>query len=160
MTTNLESLFPGLDFSDVHKLGWRLSNHAARSEGRAWMKFSKDEEAITATGDNWREALANFRQHLCDQGILPAVEPAKPDDIRAKGWIVAVHNDYRLGGELHTFWLFTKHGRCVKGEGLTDAEALNQVREQLDRPPVPYQQNGDTQVVHRVEHMSQPVERS
>jgi hypothetical protein len=51
------------------------------------------------------------------------------DDLRAAGWAVAVHNDYRLNGEAHTFWLFTKDGRAVKGEGKTDAEALAQVRE-------------------------------
>jgi hypothetical protein len=28
---------------------------------------------------------------------------ARPDDIRAQGWDVAVHNDYRLGGVFHTF---------------------------------------------------------
>ena len=50
------------------------------------------------------------------------------DDIRAKGWAVAVHNDYRLNGARRTFWLFTKDGRAVKGEGATDAEALREVR--------------------------------
>lgn len=54
-----------------------------------------------------------------------------PDDIRDAGWMVAVHNDYRLDGELFTFWLFTKGERAVKGEGKTDAEALNQIREKL-----------------------------
>jgi hypothetical protein len=51
------------------------------------------------------------------------------DEFRAAGWSVAVHNDYRLNGEPHTFWLFTHpRGRWVKGEGRTDAEALAQVR--------------------------------
>lgn len=54
-----------------------------------------------------------------------------PDDIRAAGWVVAVHNDYRLDGVAHTFWLFTKGDQCVKGEGKTDAEALNQIRNKL-----------------------------
>ena len=54
-----------------------------------------------------------------------------PDDIRAAGWSVAVHNDYRLNGERMTFWLFTKGCRAVKGEGRTDREALDQVRAQL-----------------------------
>lgn len=54
-----------------------------------------------------------------------------PDDIRAAGWMVAVHNDYRLEGELYTFWLFTKGERAVKGEGKTDAEALNEIRGKL-----------------------------
>jgi hypothetical protein len=63
----------------------------------------------------------------------PAQEPlnALPDDIRSNGWAVAVHNDYRLYGENYTFWLFTKDGMCVKGEGLSDTEALNQVREAI-----------------------------
>lgn len=59
----------------------------------------------------------------------PAAVPASRaiDRIRAMGWSVAVHNDYRLNGEPHTFWLFTKDGIAVKGEGRTDAEALTQV---------------------------------
>ena len=52
-----------------------------------------------------------------------------PDDLRARGLTVAVHNDYRLAGKAYTFWLFTTpDGRAFKGEGRTDAEALNQVR--------------------------------
>jgi len=46
--------------------------------------------------------------------------------------MVAVHNDYRLNGEAMTFWLLTHpDGRWVKGEGKTDAEALNQIRASL-----------------------------
>lgn len=58
-------------------------------------------------------------------------EPSNPDDIRAEGWMVAVHNDYRLNGELYTFWLFTKGEKAIKGEGKTDAEALDQIRQKL-----------------------------
>lgn len=73
-----------------------------------------------------------------------------PDDIREAGWVVAVHNDYRINGEPYTFWLFTKpltstdnvssalpeilrtsEGTFVKGEGKTDKEALNEVRRKL-----------------------------
>ena len=55
------------------------------------------------------------------------------NELRGNGWAVAVHNDYRLGGEHHTFWLFTKNGRAVKGEGRTDAEALAQVKDEIAR---------------------------
>ncbi len=86
----------------------------------------------------------------------PIVEPSAPlrpvwgrdsdaDDIRAAGWHVAVHNDYRLKGVWYTFWLFTKadpfptgvpgEGRYARGEGRTDAEALNQIRKQIGLPP-------------------------
>jgi len=60
------------------------------------------------------------------------LQPNNPDDIRAKGWMVAVHNDYRQDGELYTFWLFTKGDRAVKGEGRTDTEALNVIRHRLE----------------------------
>lgn len=69
-----------------------------------------------------------------------------PDDLRALGWSVAVHNDYRLHGVSYTFWLMTKGDRCVKGEGLTDADALNAIRAALDAPEAMIQKetsNGD-----------------
>lgn len=62
-------------------------------------------------------------------------DPSRPDDLRAAGWSVAVHNDYRLDGEFHTFWLFTRDGRAVKGEGTSDREALDIVRAEVDKIP-------------------------
>ena len=45
--------------------------------------------------------------------------------LREDGWAVAVHNDYRVNGEPHTFWLFTHpSGHWLKGEGKTDGVAL------------------------------------
>ena len=64
---------------------------------------------------------------------IPKPIPSSPDDLRAQGWRVAVHNDYRQNGRLFTFWLLTMGDRCVKGEGETDAEALDAIREQLGR---------------------------
>ncbi len=60
------------------------------------------------------------------------------EGLRSRGWMVAIHNDYRLKGKNHTFWLFTKDGdsmfpssngkttagKFLKGEGLSDLEAL------------------------------------
>lgn len=54
------------------------------------------------------------------------------DTIRALGWSVAVHNDYRLNGEAYTFWLFTKGSRAAKGEGRTDADALAAVYAEIE----------------------------
>lgn len=51
------------------------------------------------------------------------------DEMRAHGWHVAVHNDYPLGEEWFTFWLFTHgSGRYVKGEAATDLGALLECR--------------------------------
>lgn len=50
--------------------------------------------------------------------------------LRDAGWRVACHNDYRQGGEDHTFWLLTHpSGIFVKGEGPTDMDALMQCDE-------------------------------
>jgi hypothetical protein len=50
------------------------------------------------------------------------------NDMRAHGWLVAVHNDYSVRGVNYTFWLFTKDQMCVKGESRFDVEALKQAR--------------------------------
>ncbi len=69
---------------------------------------------------------------------------SNPDDIRAAGWSVSGHNDYRQDNASHTYWSFVrtekgaKIGQEVHGEGLTDAEALNSIRGKLGLPlPVP-----------------------
>jgi hypothetical protein len=56
---------------------------------------------------------------------------ANAKDIRAAGWAVAVHNDYVQDSLRQTFWLFTNGERAVKGEGVSDAEALNIVRARI-----------------------------
>lgn len=49
-------------------------------------------------------------------------------ELRALGLSVAIHNDYRLNGEDHTFWLLVRaDGMSYKGEGKTDHEALTRV---------------------------------
>lgn len=65
---------------------------------------------------------------------------AVADDLRAKGGMVAVHNDYRLNGRSYTFWQMTfpigpeLNGKktliALIGEGTTDTEALNAIRAQ------------------------------
>jgi hypothetical protein len=53
--------------------------------------------------------------------------------LRAFGYMVAVHNDYKLKGEVRTFWLFTHpaSGTFLKGEGSTDEWAVGDVISQL-----------------------------
>lgn len=72
--------------------------------------------------------------------IVAALEragAATADDIRAQGWTVAVHNDYQEHKSARTFWLVThkESGRFLKGEGTTDAQALNQIRVALAVAP-------------------------
>lgn len=75
-----------------------------------------------------KEAVADIiRSHV------DPVNESSADDLRECGLTLAVHNDYRLHGERHTFWLFVHEETKLSymGEGKTDAEALNKVRTQL-----------------------------
>jgi hypothetical protein len=67
----------------------------------------------------------------CVSLLRAMVEASSPNDMRADGWSVAVHNDYRLNGRPHTFWLLTRGFECVKGEAENDAAALDDIRRQL-----------------------------
>jgi len=53
--------------------------------------------------------------------------------LRQSGWTVAVHNDYKLNGRFHTFWLFTKGGLAIKGEGESDEQALTICEQESER---------------------------
>jgi hypothetical protein len=57
-----------------------------------------------------------------------------PEDLRAAGLTVAVHNDYRQNDEPHTFWLMTyldgQKTIALKGEGMSDEAALDLIRAQ------------------------------
>jgi hypothetical protein len=76
-------------------------------------------------GDVWTKPL--IVQQEIDNATVRAAACA--DDIRALGWSVAVHNDYRQNGKSFTFWLVTHpDGRWHKGEGQTDSAALDQIR--------------------------------
>lgn len=56
------------------------------------------------------------------------------DELRARGWSVAIHNDYRQGQTACTFWLLTHpNGRWVKSESDTDEAALAHCRQQIER---------------------------
>ena len=118
--------------------------------GRMWREAAAEHNATYArmTGEivaaeTERDEARVMAQQLAEQGRIERaakdalraraarLEASLPDDIRAKGWMVAVHNDYRLKGEQHTFWLFTRDGRAVKGEGPNDIEALCRVRSAL-----------------------------
>lgn len=60
------------------------------------------------------------------------------DRLRELGYAVAVHNDYRINGVAHTFWLFTHpDGRWIKGEGETDAIALRAALKGVPQPATP-----------------------
>jgi hypothetical protein len=54
--------------------------------------------------------------------------------LRAAGWRVAIHNDYRQNGVAMTFWLMThESGIYAKGEATTDIEALRQIKSQAGK---------------------------
>lgn len=57
------------------------------------------------------------------------MNPNTPDDLRACGWLVAVHTDSHRNGRFHTYWLLVRDSTAIKGEGATDAIALGIIRD-------------------------------
>lgn len=114
--------------------GAKLEMYYSLPEGKE-LSGADNEISITIRG---QEQVAIVMKALHAAGFVhaqgaPAAE-AQPANVaervqklRDGGWMVAVHNDYRQDGKLRTFWLFVRDGRAVKGEGDTDAEALEAV---------------------------------
>lgn len=96
--------------------------------------------AIRLIEETRSDAEAADRTIATQAERIAVLEQSSPDDLRAAGWTVAVHNDYRQGDLPHTFWLLTKDGRAVKGEGLSDQMALDDIRTALSAQPQPKQE--------------------
>ncbi len=60
------------------------------------------------------------------------------DDLRAAGYEVDMHRDARSGDGLVTVWVMRdKQGLMWRGEGVSDAEALNKIRAKAGLPVPP-----------------------
>ena len=104
---------------------------------RAWLSTPNPLLGGVIPIDLWADTrgLAKLEKFVYAQ--LAENPPAEPFHealarLRAAGWMVAVHNDYRQDGKLMTFWLFVRDRVAVKGEGETDDEALAQVFRQTE----------------------------
>lgn len=107
-------------------------NQYVRGAEREASELRVEIERLRADHDHRKQLLADaLEERKLLFAEIERLRAASPDDIRAEGWTVAVHNDYRYVGVQHTFWLFTKDGRAIKGEGRTDADALAEVRRQI-----------------------------
>ena len=73
-----------------------------------------------------------YTQTQLSDGFLQSIKAIDVNWMRKENWAVAVHNDYRLHGVPHTFWLFTRDSECVSGEGTTDEEAFLQIQGKLE----------------------------
>jgi hypothetical protein len=123
------------------------TNHLAKAQSkimllalavREWEGFDALSQRLVARIEELKAQVAKLtleRDRARDFAAIVATTTiaSSPDDLREKHWRVAIHNDYFLDGEPHTFWLFTRGANSVKGEARTDAEALALVREQIER---------------------------
>ena len=72
-------------------------------------------------------ALHEHRRSKTEEKLAPSADVVL-ESLRCAGLTVAAHNDYRLGGKAHTFWLMVdKTGMSYKGEGQSDRIALRAV---------------------------------
>lgn len=84
-------------------------------------------------GGNEERALRTAREAVVRVRRLEAGAGYGPGTLRERGWMVAVHNDYRQDGASFTFWLFTKGDFAIKGEGRTDDIAIAAALLEADR---------------------------
>lgn len=121
----------------------------ALADGFVCLGLRPIDRKTALTAARAEKALIEFRKTTEDAELYPGLTRAafdagrrfeqglgarsRPDDLRARGWAVAVHNDYRQDAVPHTFWLFTKGELAAKGKGRTDAEALDAARRDIDR---------------------------
>lgn len=118
----------------------RLFLEAALPEQKSKFDFRKRE--LHEADEDIKDSIQQFslyRDYVRELADKPDVfDESNPKDLRDKGWMVAVHNDYRQDGKLHTFWCFTKGDLQTKGEGLSDAAALNEVRRRVAQLELKY----------------------
>jgi len=75
--------------------------------------------------DHAKQMLEEFKNDVAASALRDPFVVLK--GLREAGWAVACHNDYKLHKQNWTFWLFTKGNYAVKGEGITDLDALEEV---------------------------------
>lgn len=64
---------------------------------------------------------------------LPAHNPADSSDIRSAGWTVELHREYWELGHKMILWLFSNGATLVRGEGPSEADALENARHQIEK---------------------------
>lgn len=118
--------------NDIRALGWMLAVHndyVLREQARTFWLFTKKGQAVKGEGLSDTEALNTVRAQIGQNLQHGKADPASvPDDLRARGWATTIHNDFKLDGVFGTYWVMTRDGRTVVGEGATDAIALDQIR--------------------------------
>lgn len=96
----------------------QIKNMVTSPEIPVYWRVPLEWEVRALGSEDWIRVAAYCR-------IAVGKPPSMLKEIRARGWMVACHNDYKWHGTLMTFWLFTHpNGQWVKGEGVTDEEAL------------------------------------
>jgi hypothetical protein len=104
-------------------------------------------DKVTVTESTGVRKIKQLHQVMYDYGkdlgaptFVPVISPyieldhndaSNPDDIRADGWLVVCHNDYRQDGVLMTFWSFAKGRQYCCADGVTDADALSKIRNKI-----------------------------
>jgi hypothetical protein len=125
---NAEEVFDACEdaFSQIEKENESAYNQWCLSMKNDFERSQNDDHTSDETRNaeaKWTAVLA--RRNAAEQQILAIRGIRKLADMRRAGWSVAVHNDYRINGERMTFWLFTRGHQAVKGEGATDALAID-----------------------------------
>ena len=101
------------------------------NEGNAIERREDQIAELKSTAGRLRASVAELEAENAELKELVSKGQSVLDTLRAKGWSVAAHNDYKQSGNPHTFWLLTKGNRCYRGEGVTDWLALSNIATEI-----------------------------
>ncbi len=103
---------------------WESFYETTEALASAVRALPEDDSVVPVAPTNCEKELADTREEAAFY-LAYARTLDRLRALRRAGWMVAVHNDYRLAGEPHTFWLMTHpDGRYIKGEGRSDEEVI------------------------------------
>jgi len=131
---------PGRRDASVRRIPLDAIRAVVRNRGSVAIRLAGEEFVLDGLTDPKRFAGDAGRCAGVDTSrttvVRPPAAPTGLDDdaievaairrrLRDRGWMLAVANDYRLGGDWHVFYAFTHpDGIAAKGEGRSDVEAL------------------------------------
>jgi len=114
---------------------------------RGLMQQLEEQALVIQSHERWRktdrEAIRGLMAMVDGQNILlkqagqerpfqPTMGSASLDDLRYSGWLVVAHTDQQQSGIFSTKWVLGRGELHFTGEGFSDAEALDQIRHQIE----------------------------
>lgn len=106
----------------------RTSALQAASAEKALLEFRRTTKDAELFPSLTREAFDAGRQFEASSHLR-----SRPDDLLKQGWELVTHKTVLRDGSPQIVWIFSKGSRILKGEGVSDIQALDEVRRSVEK---------------------------